>query len=430
VAATGAAKVLVPVITDAFPRLIAIGSGVKRTAGEPRSMAGRIIGSITVVVIILAIAIPTAIASVERVWGAIDSPMAVGAGLADQLQNATVADAKKLLGDAEAKNWLSDEILTAAKPTNQWSRSVDAINDQKKAWQVGNLDAMIGVTWINEKHKAAWSLPTSSKLDNVWGVLRHATYTATPTNLEFALSVGSKYPADQAKLITVNGQGLKAGTYLAFPGLYHVQAPGYRLIGAVDEWVGSSGDVIKVSVGSKIVLPTTAESEVKKVYDTKVAKCASIDANGNSACYTSATVFKTAALTSGTEPTDYFGSKTSNFKSSAATCIKKGDDQLVSASQMVRTFDCTSDVTFNVAFTSRVTKEITRPVYETTYPACYWDFDYNLICPPSYEVQTGTETITEEVEGPVIATTSYKSKVAYTIKVSGTLDANNVFRAS
>ena len=429
-AASGAAKVLVPVITDAFPRLISLGSGIARRPGATRSLAGRVIGGVTAIVIVLAIAIPTVVASVERVWGSLDSPITAGSSLADKLQNSSIADSKALFGSATSSDWLDDQILSGAKPTKEWSRSVSATNNQKKEWQVGNLDALIGISWATSKAKVSWSLPTTSKLDTTWGLLRHAKYTSTPVPVDVVLSVGSLYPAALVNEIKVNGQTLTAGNYKGFPGVYHVEAPGYRLIGAVDAYVGSTGNSAQLSVGSTIVLPDSAETDVQDTLKAKAAKCSTISSVGASACFRGASVLKAATVTSGSAPDAFYAAKNGGFEATPANCKVKGADELVTASQMVRVFACTSEVTFRTTYTAVSERTGTRPTYSTYPGSCDFDWDWNWVCGPDIRIQTGTESFKIRTEGPVIATTNSKSTVSFEIRVNGTLDAKDVFHTS
>jgi hypothetical protein len=422
----GATKHLGLLITSAYPRLIATASRTPRMPGSARKPLGRFIGLATIVVILAAIAYPTAVASVNRVWATIESPMALASATATKLTASQLTDVKTLLGGTESTKWLPDAVLTTALPVAGAPVTTSAKNESDEEWVVGNTDAIATVTWKTETGDIAWTIPTKSSLEDVWGGVKHLIFSPVLKPVSIAISTGQYYPADLMSKATLNGTAIETGTFAGVPGVYHLKSDGYKLIAANDTDLLTSGNDVKFVIGNDIALPSDGDGKLTAKFEEKQKSCATFDDNHNTPCFSALDIWDASESTSGTAPTTYFNSRDRDYKAGATTC-SAGKDALTSAATMTRTYDCSTEVTFAADYTELIMEDYQAEVYSTGYTQTCSGYFYVYCYDVPYSYVSGYETRQREVEGGVIATVNYLSTVKSTIVVTGSLSGDNDF---
>ena len=422
----GATKHLGLLITSSYPRLISTASRTPRIPGSARKPLGRVIGLVTVAVILAAVAYPTAVATVNRVWATVESPMALASATATKLTSSQLSDVKTLLGGTEATKWLPDAVLTTALPVAGAPVTTSAKNESKEDWAVGNTDAIATVTWTTQTGKITWDIPTKSTLEDVWGGVKHLTFTPVLKPISVEIRAGEFFPADLMNKAMLNGTAIEAGTFAAVPGTYRLKSDGYKLIAATDTDLFTSGNDVAFVVGNDLALPSDGDSKLTSKFEEKQKSCATFDESKSTPCFPAADIWDAAEITSGTEPTEYYNGKDRDYKAGATTC-GTGKDALTSAATMTRTYECSTEVTFAVDYTELIIEDYEAPIYSTAYTTECSGFYFVYCYDVPYSFVSGYETRQREVEGGVIATVSYLSTVKSKILVTGTLNDDNSF---
>ena len=420
----GATKHLGLLITSSYPRLISIASRTPRMPGSARKPAGRLIGLATVFLIVLAITYPTAVATMNRVWATVESPMALASVTAAKLTSSQLSDVKTLLGGTESTKWLPDAVLTTALPVAGAPVTTSAKNESKEDWAVGNTDAIATVTWTTESGNITWDIPTKSTLEDVWGGVKHLTFTPVLKPVSIEIRAGEFFPSDLMSKAMLNGTAVEAGTFAGVPGTYHLKSEGYKLIAATDTDLLTSGNDVAFVVGNDIALPSDGDGKLTSKFEEKQTSCATFDESHSTPCFPASDIWDVAEITSGTEPTEYYNGKDRDYKAGATTC-GTGKDVLTSAATMKRTYECSTEVTFAVDYTELILEDYQAPIY-STYNQTYYDYWFGYYTIPTTYI-SGYETLQREVEGGVIATVNYLSTVKSTIVVTGSLNDDNSF---
>jgi hypothetical protein len=422
----GATKHLAKTVTSAYPRLISIASRSPQMSASERNLAGRIIGLATVVVLGIAIAFPTTVASINRVWATVESPMALASTTASKLTSSNLTDVKKMLGGTESTKWLPDAVLTSAIPSADATVSTSATNESGEDWQVGNTDAIATVTWPTETGEVSWSIPTKSTLEEIWGGVKHVTFTPVLKPVSIEIRAGEFFPADLLTKATLNETAVEAGTFAGVPGTYHLKSDGYKLIAATDTDLVTSGNDVSFVVGNDIALPEGGDAKLATKFGEKQSACATFDASNSTPCFSASSIWDVADVTSGEAPSSYYAARERDYKAGETIC-SEGEDALTSAATVKRTFDCETEVTFASDFTEVALESYQSPLYSTGYTTECFGYYFVYCYDVPYSFVSGYETLQREVEGGVIATISYLSKVKSTLVVTGTLNDDNSF---
>lgn len=419
----GATKHFRNFLSESYPRLFAYTSGKPVLTDDKRRFSARLFGLETVVVLVLAVAVPTTFVTVERVWASVDTPAALASSFGSQIQNGDVATVKSMLQGDENYPWISDKVLKIAKPKTGWSQNSGAKNFNDRAWEVGNLDAVASLGWESKNGKVSYELPTTSKLKTYIGFIKHPTFKLQPEPVYVTFANDMFYPADLMAKALLNGEKVQSGTYRSFPGQYHVVAEGYKLIAPTDKWVSSTGAELLISVGSDMALPANADEAFTKAADSRAATCNSVDASGNGTCFGVDAVDSNAVITQGTEPTEFFNATNTEYTATGTKCSAGGKSWLLSAESVARKVTCVTTVEFLTSYTKSNYAYVQQPIVKAVeiYPC-----DTDEVCEPSYvDKIVGYQSVLQATQGDVFAQTRAKSKINYSFSLIGNLGADN-----
>lgn len=419
----GATKHFRNFLSESYPRLFAYTSGKPVLSDDKRRFSARLFGLETVVVLVLAIAVPTTFVTVERVWASVDTPVALASSFGSQIQNGDVATVKSMLQGDENYPWVSDKVLKIAKPKTGWSQNSSAKNLNDRNWEVGNLDAVAALTWESKNGKVTYELPTTSKLKTYMGFIKHPTFKLQPEPVYVTFANDIFYPGDLMAKALLNGEKVQSGTYRAFPGQYHVVAEGYKLIAPTDKWISSTGPELLISVGSDMALPANADEAFTKAADARAASCNSVDASGNGTCFGVDAVDAHATVTQGTEPTEYFNATNTEYTATGTKCSAGGKSWLLSAESVARKVTCVTTVEFLTSYTKSNYAYVQQPIFKSIeISPC----DSDEVCDSTYvDKIVGYQSVLQATQGDVFAQTRAKSKINYSFTLIGNLTSEN-----
>ncbi len=445
---------------SAFPRVF---RAFKQGTDDVRSLAGRVFGIAVSLLVIAAFLTPVAAASTNRIWGAIDGPGVLGQTAKEKLTEGDIAELKAYLQPKPgAKDvWFSDDILKAAQPSDDYDFSVSVMNKSDEPWTVGNLDAIVNVTLAKDGKSLVWPIDTTSEMTNPSWLIQHPKYTLKLAPTKLSVTVSKLLPNKGPVTVTINGKKLTAGTYLAIPGIYNVEAAGYKLIAPTKETVFTNSPNQKIAIGTKIALPAGADAILDKGILAKAKSCFTVAANGASECVSAAALKKAGVVVSGKEPNSFFDSSFSNFKVSNIVCDADArTEKLTSAIALLSTGKCSAEVTYTENFYKTTKKKVARYTETTScqaawvsydgYPVTYtigeddwgdevWGWfdddgylydseDVSLdacFYKSTQRVQDGFET--KDVRGALLTKVNMKATVQSSVSVAGGLDAKNKF---
>ena len=419
----GATKHFRNFLSESYPRLFAYTSGKPVLTDDQRRFSARLFGLETVVVLVLAVAVPTTFVTVERVWASVDTPAALAGSFGSQMQNGDVATVKSMLQGDENYPWIADKVLKIAKPKTGWSQNASAKNLNKRDWEVGNLDAVTTLTWESKNGKASYDIPTTSKPKTYLGFIKHPTFKLKPEPVYLTFANDMFYPADLMAKALLNGEKVQSGTYRSFPGLYHVVAEGYKLIAPTDKWISSNGNELLISVGNEMALPANADEAFTKTADSRAATCNSVDASGNGTCFSVDDVIAAAQITQGTMPTEYFNATNTEYTATGTKCVANGKSWLLSAENVARKVTCSTTVEFLTSYTKSNYAYVQQPIVKSIeISPC----DSDEICDPTYvDKIVGYQSVLQATQGDVFAQTRAKSKISFSFTLIGNLGADN-----
>lgn len=419
----GATKHFRNFLSESYPRLFAYTSGKPVLTDDKRRFSARLFGLETVVVLVLAVAVPTTFVTVERVWASVDTPAALASSFGSQIQNGDVATVKSMLQGDENYPWISDKVLKIAKPKTGWSQNSSAKNLNDRAWEVGNLDAIAFLGWESKNGKVSYELPTTSKLKTYIGFIKHPTFKLQPEPVYVTFANDMFYPADLMAKALLNGEKVQPGTYRSFPGQYHVVAEGYKLIAPTDKWISSTGAELLISVGNEMALPANADEAFTKTADSRAATCNSVDASGNGTCFSVDDVVAAAQITQGTMPTEYFNAANTEYTATGTKCMANGKSWLLSAESVARKVTCVTTVEFLTSYTKSNYAYVQQPIFKSIeISPC----DSDEVCEPSYvDKIVGYQSVLQATQGDVFAQTRAKSKISFSFTLIGNLGADN-----
>ena len=437
---------------EALPRFFAFWAKAEKPA--TRSSAARVVGLLTVGLLLAAALTPITAATINRMWAAVDGPTQLGDSTASKLVNLKIADLKKLLSNKSTKAWLSDKILQAAQLDKNSEHSTTVLNDLDKNWRVGNLDATVTLTLGKGKESTTYTFQTDSKVTNPSWLITHPEFKALLSPVTIHLAVNPALASQSKKLnLTVNGQKSSAGSYFAIPGKYKITADGYKLIAATNQTYYTSNNEFTVNIGTSVNLPKGAADTLNAALLGKAKSCFKASSSGSADCYTTDAVISNASVSAGNAPTDAFESSQDGFVAGKVSCVtNKATDKLKSDVKMTRTESCSATVTFTEHFYKSAKQTV--PVYETQ-TTCqgaevayngsivhwnsfwgrweddnYWyyssDVSYDdCAISDTVEVKTGTKTIL--VRGAEYAHVTKTAPVKAKVTVVGTIDAKDKF---
>jgi hypothetical protein len=423
----GATKHFRDFLSESFPRLISVLSKTQRIDQSDRRLSARLFGLETVVVLVLIVALPATLFSLERIWATVDTPSAVGQSFGSSIQQMSVADTKTQLGGDINYPWISDKVLEAAKPQPDWTLNTVAENLSGDPWQVGQLDAALTLSWTSKNGVVVFPVATESSVNTFFSLMKHPTFTLQKTPLALSLSAAEFYPTESLGKTTINGEVVPAGAYRAFPGVYHVVAEGYKLIAATDEWRATAGSDLNISVGSKMALPANTDEAFGKAADTKAAPCVTVDVSGMSSCFSADAIVSGAVVKQGTKPTTFFDAVNSEFTGTGTKCSPQGTTWLLSADRVARTVSCTTSVEFLTSYTKKIYAYVQQPIIKTlTVLPC----SASENCNPEYvDVVTGYKSVLQESRGEVSAQTRSEGIAHYSFTLIGTLAVDGKLNA-
>lgn len=416
-------------VSSAFPRLGFLSNSQvfadEATAEDRLRHAGaKLFGRMATSVVVAAVAVALASVSAERVWAMIDTPLVHTDALADKLTGSDVQAVKLLLDPEEkASKWFPDEVISAALPQSTDSRTSKVINDQKKAWSVGQLDALGVVSWQTPNGKVIWRIPTEAKVDTYAKLVEHPNYKLLPQPVVFRLSINSLMPDAYRGSLKVNGKAISEGTYAAAPGRYHVTMDGYKLIAPTDRWLVTDRYDFSFEAGNDTKLPAGADSKLQASLTAKLAACMKVSKYLESECFDVMDIWQNREIASGELPNDWFDSSTRSSSVKSQKCEAAYTDSIITASEMQRKWDCTQEFEFSETYYDYAYE--TRPRYEQQpyYYMCGWS-----VCVGYRTYYVGDETIT--VRGKALATVKYRSTMKFSVTVRGVLNDNNLFTAA
>ena len=445
---------------SAFPRVF---RAFKQGGNEVRTLPGRVFGIAVSLLVIAAFLTPVAAASTNRIWGAIDGPGVLGQTAKEKLTQGDIDELKAYLQPKPgAKDvWFSDDILKAAQPSDDYDFSVSVVNKSDQPWKVGNLDAIVNVTLSKDGKSLVWPIETNSELTNPSWLIQHPKFALKLAPTKLSVTVSKLLPNKGPVSVTINGKKLTAGTYLAIPGIYTVEAAGYKLIAPTKETVFTNSPNQKIEIGTKIALPDGAAAILDKGIFAKAKSCFAVSGNGSSECVSAAALKKAGIVVSGKAPNSFFDSNLSNFKVSNIVCDADArTEKLTSAIALLSTGKCSADVTYTENFYKTAKKKVARYTETTSCQGAWVSYDGYAVTytigendwgdevwgwfdedgyqydssevsldscfyQSTQRVQDGFET--KDVRGALLTKVNMKATVKSNVTVAGVLDAKNKF---
>lgn len=409
--------------SGSLPRLAKV-SIPRVTAGE-KNTAQRVLGFFVSAVVVISFLIPIGVASTERVLASVNTPAKNGEALAEAVSAGDIAALRGIFNSAEIEDlkWLPTESMQVALPDSESKLEISMTNDLGKAWEVGNTDANLKLTWLDGDKKIAYSFGLDSAVKQYFSQIDYVVFENATAPVSLYLKVGSALK--QAKMIdiSVNGQVVKEGEYSALPGTYLLETKGFKLVAPESVNLNTSKASIEVTLGEKLALPSGAAEKLQAAIEKESSTCETLTAGGNSDCFSRAVIASEGKLSSGNEVAKYFEVVESKYRLDSAECASEGKDTLLSATTMTRAVDCTYTVTFNRVFFDFTTRKV--PTYRTDY---YYYFCGWYICTGSRQIKTGERD--EKVRGEELGRGTYSSKVTVSVVATGKLDDKNVFSVS
>lgn len=444
-------------MSSAFPRLVLGKRG--SMLGDQRISSARTFGVFVTAFGIILAGLPLSIATYNRFSPYVDGPFQVGSAVSQNLTTASIGDLKKYLNPNSLKDyrWLDGKILSKAQPVEGFSTDIKVQNSLAQAWVPGNLDATIFVTLRNGMNSIVQVVPTTSEY-KANGLIKHANYSPilSPSTLDLSVS---KFLSGNKKLsYTVNGQKVKAGTYYAIPGVYHVKADGYKLVAPTDRAYFIGGGTNLIDVGYSVKLPKGADKILKSGIESKAKDCMKLDKSGLADCFN----LKEDNLISfdpyaAYVPESYFDYSDSNYKTESVVCEHAGrEDALVTSSVAISVVTCTAKISLTRTFYKSTTKKVPNyqqraacvgayvdPFGSTVYydewegywiseEGDWWEDDY-IEWDPCHSEKTETYQdgyTTKEIRGEKISSHKVSTEVSELISVTGTLLENGTFKVT
>jgi hypothetical protein len=428
-----------------------------------RSLFGRTFGIAVSLLVLAAFLTPLTAASTNRIWGFLDGPGVLGQTAKEMLTKGDIVELKAYLQPKPGSKdvWFSDDILKAAQPSDEYDFSVSVMNKSDEAWAVGNLDAVVNVTLSKDGKSLVWPIETSSEMTYPSWLIAHPKFSLKLAPTKVDVTVSKLLPKATSASIKINGKKLSSGSYLAIPGVYKVEAPGYKLIAPTKKTVFTNMPNQKILIGGGIALPAGADVILDKGIVGKAKKCFAVSTGGSSDCVSAAKLEKAGAIVSGKEPENYFDSSLSNFKVTGIVCDAGArTEKLTSAIALLSASKCSAEVTYTKNFFKTAQKKVPRYIDSTTckpawlaygfipvsegwgedwlgdmefgwvsengflYDEADVEYDSCYSVTPS-KVQSGFET--KNVRGALLTKVSMKAKVSSKVLVAGGLDAKGKF---
>ena len=409
-------------LPQAFPRIFSL---LGRTARdkESRSLSAVIFGRVITAALIVTAVIPLSIATIERTWASTDSPTSHLGEYAQLIQGDDLAAAKNLLGGETPINpWFADPVLKAAQIPADSTPLFSASTKYSDNWQVGNTEANANITWEIGDSELLASYPATAKMELIWNSIDHAIWTVNLKPAEVSIKLSKYLTGVDGITVKTNNVETVPGTYSAIPGTYVFTTNGYKLIAPSESTVTIGSANEDVSLGETVSLPDGAEPILNAALDAELEKCNAVSATGTSPCFAASEVEKNSEVSSGTIPKNFFSKSNGVFSAKAAKCDTNQVDRLLSAESLERSKNCEIVVNHDVTYYDGKTVQVPR--YEIqTYDACPYNWYYS--CWRTRRVQVGTSS--QEVVGAVISRVTFVSVVGFELKVTGSLDSQNVF---
>jgi len=438
-------------IASGFPNLVLRLQAAP--ALERRESGGRAFGVLVKLVIVAVIATPITASTINRVSALTDGPTQLGQRIATDIQTMKLQDLKVQFNPtgSRAHQWLSDKILTKAQPKTGYQVSIKTLNKLGNDWQPGNLDAKVTVQLSKSGKSFNYTFDTTSKIKHPSWLLTHVDYSPKLSPATLTIQVNPQLGKDLLKSLTVNGEAVKPGAYYSVPGEYSVKATGLKLIAPTNRKFYASTDST-IKVGYEVSLPDGASESLDKSILSKAQDCFKISSSGSSTCINANDL--NATIVSGSEPSDYFDSSDSDFRSTGVSCSSKRSDILSSSTAEISKKSCSATVTFTRNYYKVFNKQV--PTYDTRTvcsgshyvdyngnPVSYdpWSgywvnnygqyfYSYSIHIDSCYyqsteSYQTGYETVS--VRGSKIGSTKMTANAEKTLSVTGTLNANGSF---
>lgn len=413
---------------SAFPRTVKWTTKDQSESVVKRTLPGRVFGALTTLLLVLAVVVPSTIAITERVWATNESPEALGKEISRIIESDDLEKLKKELSKSDRTEWLPDSAMAAAKPTAADAATVSVVNNQGKPWEVGNLDAKVTLSWGQGEAAVSFPFETSYKLNRMFGIFNHPAFSPNLKPISMEIKAGRFLPEEQLSTTKINGESLEIGSYSAIPGVYRITSDGYKLIAATDVTVVTGTASVTVSLGESLAIPAGGEASLEDALAKRKASCEKLS-DGKSRCFSQTDAIRSAAVSTGSVPDEYFSIDRSGFALSPIICSSDTVDTLTSASSMTRVVNCQATYKFTEKYHKTEIQKVQVPIYsysdelECTSYDYYYDYceNYEWV---TYKTRVGTETIRREVEGKVIAKVERSANVSISISLSAKLGEN------
>jgi len=363
---------------------------------------------------------PTIFGSLER---SVANQFTPRAALADFAQDIEVQDAsglKALLGNPENGNWLPDGALELAQPELGSPRTIEITDTNGRSWRAGELGALATIAWGNGSDEVSWDVSVDTEVSPYLRYARIPQQRVIAEPVEVVLSADSDLSTIPEAQISVNGERVRAGRYLAVPGQYDIRRDGVLLLAPFTASLTTRSDSETIEIPSVLSLPSGADEMMDTVIDEQSENCGSIF---NPRCFDRDDIDRYEERISGSIPGNYYDRASSGLQDGGIECWQP-DDRLISATEMERRVKCEQTVTSQTVYYD--SRTIAEPVYSQRCARYGYSWWFGFYCTRYETYQSGTNYRT--VRGGELATVKYRSEIPFFINVLGGLDDAGEFQ--
>lgn len=412
--------------SSAFPKVLSLLSFDRSANNAPRPLPSMIFGTAVTIAILATAAAPVALATTERVWATVDSPMRKIGAVTDTLQNGELKDAKKAFTIADSADlpWLSDDILNKARPTNSMSKATSLSNFNESGWEVGQLDAIGETTWkVSDTDSIKLKLTAEGKVKEHLKVVTHADYKVQPTNATLQIGLGEFMAPTGKSNLKIYGKTVPVGLYNALPGAYEITTDAFKLVAATKKTFATTKEANSYTPAEEINLKPEYEAILKAEVNRLAKECTKFTEINRAECFTLESIYDSRAEKGKDTPSKYFGFQTNSFKVNGTNCDYEAEDKLLSASHIYREALCTVEMSFTLDYfkSKAETRKVSR---QEAFNACP-EFS-GAVCARTRTINLGTKQV--EVRGDKIGSAVFTSSVPILVDTIGFLDEKDKFK--
>jgi predicted Ser/Thr protein kinase len=409
-------------LVRSLPRTIAGFRAHREAKDRKRFVLPRVAG-VGVLSLISAVFIaPVAVASTELVLAIEETPEKTASQWADDLERRDVDELTQLISNGSESRlpWLPSSVIDDARPSPAANRVVNVANLNGSKWGVGELDALAKVQWVGEGGGASWDLPIQGSVKRIWRYLRVVEYEAEVKPIVFTLSqetVGDE--SSSMPGVTVNGEQVAIGSYLAVPGTYRFSREGIGFLAPFSDVASSSSDEFVVTIPAEFQAPEGSGSMMIEAVDKVQDACGSLRA---SRCIEYADISRYMLVQSGQAPASYYTSSETGYVRGDVRCAA-GKNEFLGLFDIAHVADCFQIITSEKTFYN--SRQIAEPVYSLRCARYRYSWYWGFYCARYEQYQSGTNYRT--VVGSPIATVRSKAEVPFRVHVTGGLEEDGTF---